>query len=68
MIALSAAFIALVRKVLWLIPVVVLLQIARKILISNNPFISYMEERASKKLINALFWLAVLTLLGVVFM
>ncbi|WP_027018391.1 hypothetical protein [Corynebacterium pseudodiphtheriticum] len=64
---LSVAFIALVWKVLWLIPVVALLQIARKILISNNPFISYMEERASAKLINALFWLAVLTVLGVVF-
>ena len=65
---LSVTFTALVWKVLWLIPAVVLLQIARKILISNNPFISYMEERASEKLINALFCLAVLTLLGVVLM
>lgn len=60
--------IALVWKVLLLIPVVVLLQTVRRILISNNPFISYMGEKASAKLINALFWLVVLALLGVVFM
>ncbi|MHB2253220.1 hypothetical protein [Corynebacterium aurimucosum] len=58
----------LVWKALWLIPVIALLRTAQRLLISHNPFLSYMEEKAGAKLINTLYWLAILTLLGVVFM
>lgn len=66
--ALVGVFNDLVWKALWLIPVIALLYTAQRLLISRNPFLSYMEEKASAKLINTLYWLAVLTLLGVVFM
>lgn len=62
------AFSDLVRKALWLIFAIALLRIAQHLLISHNPFLSYMEEKASVKLIKTLYWLAVLAVLGVVFM
>jgi len=45
----------LVWKALWLIPVIALLHTAKRLLISHNPFLSYMEEKASAKLINTLY-------------
>lgn len=56
----------LALKVVLLTLAVILLQVVRKMLITNNPFISYMEEKAGKKLINCLFLLVTTVLAGVI--